>query len=124
MRCSIILKRSSIARVSRLGNLRAHWKTHSASLATTLTLLSRKRRKVPARCWFFSTTGGSPGGGWPRVSIMSKTLFEKIAAREVPAKIVYEDEQVLALQDIKPAAPMHVLIVPKKPIPRIAAAQG
>jgi histidine triad (HIT) family protein len=55
---------------------------------------------------------------------MSKTLFEKIAAREVPAKIVYEDEQVLALQDIKPAAPVHVLIVPKKPIPRIAAAQG
>ena len=54
---------------------------------------------------------------------MSKTLFEKIAAREVPAKIVYEDEQVLAVQDIKPAAPVHVLIVPKKPIPRIAAAQ-
>ena len=49
-----------------------------------------------------------------KVRIMSKTLFEKIAAREVPAKIVYEDEQVLALQDIKPAAPVHVLIVPKK----------
>jgi histidine triad (HIT) family protein len=55
---------------------------------------------------------------------MSKTLFEKIAAREVPAKIVYEDEQVLALEDIKPAAPKHVLIVPKKPIPRIAAAHA
>jgi histidine triad (HIT) family protein len=54
---------------------------------------------------------------------MSKTLFEKIAAREIPAKIVYEDEHVLALQDIKPAAPVHVLIVPKKPIPRIAEAQ-
>jgi histidine triad (HIT) family protein len=55
---------------------------------------------------------------------MSKTLFEKIAAKEIPAKIVYEDDQVLALQDIKPAAPVHVLIVPKKPIPRIAAAQA
>ncbi|MDB6033978.1 MAG: HIT-like protein [Verrucomicrobiales bacterium] len=54
---------------------------------------------------------------------MSKTLFEKIATREIPAKIVYEDEHVLALQDIKPAAPVHVLIVPKKPIPRIAEAQ-
>jgi histidine triad (HIT) family protein len=55
---------------------------------------------------------------------MSKTLFEKIAAREIPATIVYEDDQVLALQDIKPAAPVHVLIVPKKPIPRIAEATG
>jgi histidine triad (HIT) family protein len=55
---------------------------------------------------------------------MSKTLFEKIAAKEIPAKIVYEDDKVLALQDIKPAAPVHVLIVPKKPIPRIAAAQA
>ena len=55
---------------------------------------------------------------------MSKTLFEKIAAKEIPAKVVYEDDKVLALQDIKPAAPVHVLIVPKKPIPRIAAAQA
>lgn len=53
---------------------------------------------------------------------MSKTLFEKIAARDIPAKIVYEDELVLAIQDIKPVAPVHVLIVPKKPIPRIAEA--
>lgn len=55
---------------------------------------------------------------------MGKTLFEKIAAREIPAKIVYEDDQVLALQDIKPAAPVHVLIIPKKPIPRIAEAKS
>ena len=55
---------------------------------------------------------------------MSKTLFEKIAAREIPADIVYEDDLVLALRDIKPAAPIHVLIVPKKPIPRIADAQA
>lgn len=51
---------------------------------------------------------------------MSKTLFEKIIAREIPSTIVYEDEQVIAFQDIKPAAPTHVLIVPKKPIPRLA----
>ena len=53
---------------------------------------------------------------------MSKTLFEKIAAREIPAKIVYEDDLVMAFQDVKPHAPTHILIVPKKPIPRIAEA--
>jgi histidine triad (HIT) family protein len=51
-----------------------------------------------------------------------KTLFEKIAAREIPSEIVYEDDQVFAFRDIKPAAPVHVLIVPKKPITRIADA--
>ena len=54
---------------------------------------------------------------------MSKTLFEKIIAREIPANIVYEDDQVLAFRDIKPQAPVHVLVIPKKVIPRIAEAQ-
>jgi histidine triad (HIT) family protein len=53
---------------------------------------------------------------------MGKTLFEKIAAREVLADIVYEDDLVLAFRDIKPQAPTHVLIVPKKPILRIGEA--
>ncbi len=53
---------------------------------------------------------------------MSKTLFEKIIAREIPAKIVYEDDKVIAFHDVKPQAPIHVLIIPKKPIPRIAEA--
>jgi histidine triad (HIT) family protein len=53
---------------------------------------------------------------------MSKTLFEKIAAREIPAAIVYEDDLVLAFRDIHPQAPTHVLIVPKKPIPRLSEA--
>lgn len=53
---------------------------------------------------------------------MSKTLFEKIIAREIPATIVYEDDLVLAFRDIKPQAPTHIVIVPKKPIPRIAEA--
>ena len=55
---------------------------------------------------------------------MSKTLFEKIIAREIPASIVYEDDRVLAFKDINPGAPTHVLIVPKRPIPRIAEAQA
>ena len=53
---------------------------------------------------------------------MSKTLFEKIIAREIPADIVYEDDLVLAFRDIKPQAPVHVLIVPKQVIPRLAEA--
>ncbi len=53
---------------------------------------------------------------------MNKTLFEKIVAREIPATILYEDDKVIAFRDIKPQAPAHVLIVPKKPIPRIAEA--
>ncbi len=53
---------------------------------------------------------------------MSKTLFEKIVAREIPAAIVYEDDLVLAIRDISPQAPVHVLIFPKKLVPRIAEA--
>jgi len=53
---------------------------------------------------------------------MSRTLFEKIIARELPGTIVFEDDQVVAFQDIRPQAPVHVLIVPRKPIPRIAEA--
>jgi histidine triad (HIT) family protein len=55
---------------------------------------------------------------------MSKTLFEKIVSREIPADIVYEDDSVLAIRDINPQAPTHVLIFPKKVIPRIAEAQA
>ena len=51
------------------------------------------------------------------------TLFEKIIAREIPADIIYEDDLVLAFNDINPKAPTHVLIIPKKPIPRIAEAE-
>ena len=53
---------------------------------------------------------------------MSRTLFERIIAREIPGTIVYEDDQVVAFRDIKPQAPVHVLLVPRKPIPRIAEA--
>ena len=52
-----------------------------------------------------------------------KTLFEKIAAREIPAQIVFEDDLVLAIRDLNPQAPVHVLIFPKRPIARIAEAE-
>ena len=51
------------------------------------------------------------------------TLFEKIVARQIPAKVVYEDDLVLAFHDFNPKAPTHVLIVPKKAIPRVAQAE-
>jgi histidine triad (HIT) family protein len=53
-----------------------------------------------------------------------KTLFEKIIAREIPAAIVYEDDLVLAIRDINPQAPVHILIFPKKVISRIGEATG
>jgi histidine triad (HIT) family protein len=50
------------------------------------------------------------------------TLFEKIVARQIPAKIVAENDDFIAFHDINPQAPVHVLLVPKKPIPRLAEA--
>jgi histidine triad (HIT) family protein len=50
------------------------------------------------------------------------TIFEKIAAREIPAEIVWEDDDVLAIRDVNPQAPVHVLVVPKRVIARLAEA--
>ena len=50
------------------------------------------------------------------------TIFEKIIAREIPAKIVWEDDEAVAFHDVNPQAPVHVLIVPKRVIPRLAEA--
>ena len=57
------------------------------------------------------------------IDVMEKTLFEKICSKEIPGDIVYEDDQVVAFRDINPKAPTHVLVVPRKPIPRIGEAQ-
>jgi histidine triad (HIT) family protein len=47
------------------------------------------------------------------------TIFEKIIARQIPAKVAFEDEQYLAFHDVAPAAPVHVLVVPKRVIPTL-----
>jgi len=52
------------------------------------------------------------------------TVFEKIIAREIPARIIFEDKDVLAFHDIKPQAPVHVLVIPKKHISRIAQTEA
>ena len=51
-----------------------------------------------------------------------KTLFQKIADQEIPAKLIHEDAVCVAFHDIAPQAPTHILIVPRKPIPRVAEA--
>ena len=53
---------------------------------------------------------------------MSETIFSKIIAREVPADIVYEDEQCLAFKDVAPQAPAHFLVIPKRQIVDLASA--
>jgi histidine triad (HIT) family protein len=54
---------------------------------------------------------------------MDPTLFEKIIARKIPAKIAYEDEKFIVIHDIKPAAPVHLLVITKKVIPTLNALQ-
>lgn len=51
-----------------------------------------------------------------------KTIFQKIIDREIPATIEYEDELCIVIHDIQPQAPTHLLLIPKKPIPRIGEA--
>jgi histidine triad (HIT) family protein len=51
-----------------------------------------------------------------------KTIFQKIIDREIPAKLAHEDEHCIAIHDVNPQAPVHVLIIPKKPIVRIGEA--
>jgi histidine triad (HIT) family protein len=51
---------------------------------------------------------------------MSKTIFKRIIDREIPAKIVYEDDRCLAFEDVNPQAPVHILVIPKKEIPSLA----
>lgn len=54
---------------------------------------------------------------------MSETIFTKIIAREIPADILYEDEHALAFRDVNPQAPVHFLVIPKKPIVSVASAE-
>lgn len=55
---------------------------------------------------------------------MSETIFSKIIRREIPADIVYEDDLTIAFKDIAPQAPVHILVIPKKPLPQLSAAES
>ncbi len=50
------------------------------------------------------------------------TLFTRIINREIPAEIIYEDDQCIVINDISPQAPIHMLVIPRKPIPKLADA--
>ena len=56
------------------------------------------------------------------VKTMSDTLFTKIINGEIPTEFVYEDEHCVAINDINPQAPTHVLVIPRKPIPTLVDA--
>lgn len=51
-----------------------------------------------------------------------KTIFSKIIDGDIPADILYQDEQCICIRDISPQAPTHVLVIPRKPIPRLVDA--
>ena len=55
---------------------------------------------------------------------MTDSIFSKIIAREIPADIVFEDDKCLAFRDVNPQAPVHILVIPKQAIPKIADATG
>ena len=54
---------------------------------------------------------------------MSDTIFTKIINKEIPADIVYEDDSSLAFRDVNPQAPVHILIIPKKPMEQLNDAE-
>jgi histidine triad (HIT) family protein len=58
------------------------------------------------------------------MSTNTETIFSKIIRKQIPADIVYEDDLVLAFKDINPQAPVHILLIPKKPIVNIEAAES
>ena len=51
---------------------------------------------------------------------MTKTIFQKIIDREVPSKILFEDDKCIVIEDIAPKAPVHLLVIPKKPIKKLS----
>jgi len=52
------------------------------------------------------------------------TIFARIIDREIPADIVYEDDRALAFRDVNPVAPVHILVIPKKPIVGVGTAES
>ena len=55
---------------------------------------------------------------------MTDTIFGKIISGEIPSEFIYEDEHCIAINDINPQAPVHVLVIPKQAIPRLVDAQA
>ena len=58
------------------------------------------------------------------MSNTTETIFSKIIRREIPADIVYEDDLAIAFKDVHPQAPVHILVIPKKPIAQLTDAEN
>ena len=54
---------------------------------------------------------------------MSETIYGKIVSGEIPSEFLYEDDHCIAINDVSPQAPVHVLVIPKRGIPRLVDAQ-
>ena len=61
---------------------------------------------------------------WRGLSLADDSIFDRILRKEIPATFVYEDEHVVAIKDINPAAPVHVLVIPKKKIVSLREAKS
>lgn len=55
---------------------------------------------------------------------MGETIFSKIIRKEIPSDVVFENDSVLAFRDIRPQAPVHILVIPKTEIPRVTDLNG
>ena len=55
--------------------------------------------------------------------MVSKSIFQKIIEKEIPSEIIYEDELCIVINDINPQAPIHLLIIPKKPLSKLSDAR-
>ena len=55
--------------------------------------------------------------------MVSKTIFQKIIEKEIPSEFIYEDDLCIVINDINPHAPLHLLIIPKKPLSKLSDAQ-
>jgi histidine triad (HIT) family protein len=69
-------------------------------------------------CWYLGAASTPATQGCKPA--MSKTIFQRIIDREVPARIVHEDDLCLAFHDVNPQAPTHVLVIPKRPLHSVA----
>merc|ERR1712189_107529 len=88
---------------------RAPWSPEARLGFPLVTKMSDEVQKAQAA----TAAGGKKG----------TTIFQKIIDKEIPAKIVYEDDDVLAFDDVNPQAPVHFLVIPKKPIDMIENAE-
>lgn len=89
--------------------------TRLSNRTTPRPLLSRNFRSTPCAM-------ATEKGAGPPVDLSQPTVFDKIISKEIPAKIIYEDELSLAFHDINPQAPTHVIVIPKRRIPMLSMA--